>query len=180
MAHSKVLKALISAIPIISMVPAIVDAEDTMHFAAELSTAQAVPAPSGGNVHRAVATADFNLDLSAVQVYLVVRDGGHVVAAHFHCALPGESGPVAFGLFSPGPLAFGGVQAQGTLTNADFTGADCVSSIGRPVNTIAALAFAMREGLIYLNVHTTDNPAGEVRGQMLVTEGAVASIDPMQ
>jgi hypothetical protein len=30
----------------------------------------------------------------------------------------------------------------------DFTGADCVDEIGRPVSKIAALAFAMRDGLI--------------------------------
>ena len=57
-------------------------------------------------------------------------------------------------------------EVEGVLTNADFTGADCVPIIGRPVNNIAALAFAMEQGLIYINVHTTDNLPGEVRGQM--------------
>lgn len=180
MTYRKYITSLLIAISFVLMAPAVSFADDTMHFAAKLSSAQSVPAPDGGIIHRAVATADFNLELSTVRVHLVVRDGTHVVAAHFHCALPGDAGPVAFGLFSPGPLAFGGVQAKGTLTNADFTGSDCVPAIGRPVNTIAALAFAMREGLIYLNVHTTDNPAGEVRGQMLQVQGAVATIDPMQ
>jgi hypothetical protein len=53
------------------------------------------------------------------------------------------------------------------LLNTDFTGADCVPNIGRPVNNLAALAFAMRDGLIYANVHTTNFPGGEIRGQML-------------
>ena len=180
MTHRKSVTMLLIAALLVLAAPAVTCADDTMHFAAKLSPAQGIPAPEGGIIHRAVATADFNLELSAVRVHLVVRNGARVVAAHFHCGLPGEAGPVAFGLFSPGPLAFGGVQAKGTLTNADFTGSDCVPAIGRPVNTIAALAFAMREGLIYLNVHTTDNPAGEVRGQMLQVEGAVQSIDPMQ
>jgi tRNA pseudouridine-54 N-methylase len=58
--------------------------------------------------------------------------------------------------------------ASGTLNNNDLVGgAGCVDVIGRPVTNIAALAFAMREGLIYVNLHTTDNPAGEVRGQLL-------------
>jgi len=39
--------------------------------------------------------------------------------------------------------------------------------VGRPVSNIAALAFAMRDGLIYFNVHTTEFSSGEIRGQML-------------
>lgn len=180
MANRKLFKSLLVVATVVLIAPGATGADDTMHFAAELSTAQELPAPAAGIIHRAVGTADFDLELSSVRVHLVVRDGTHVQAAHFHCALPGENGPVAFGLFSPGPLAYGGLQAQGTLTNADFTGADCVPLIGRPVNTIAALAFAMREGLIYLNVHTAENPAGEVRGQMLQVDGAVATVNPTQ
>ena len=111
--------------------------------------------------------AKFDKAFTRVEVKLRVQGGDNVMAAHFHCARPGETGPVEFGLFSPGPLLFDGERAKGTLTNADFTGADCVPTIGRPVNNIVALAFAMRDGLIYANVHTTDNPPGEVRGQLL-------------
>jgi hypothetical protein len=135
---------------------------------ANLSGAQEAGAPPiPGLIKRANVTANFAKDLSSVFVQLKVEGGGNVVAAHFHCALAGSNGPVAFGLFSPGPLSYDGTLASGTLTNADFTGADCTGVIGRPVSNIAALALAMRDGLIYVNVHTTDNPPGEVRGQML-------------
>ena len=143
------------------------DEGKSFKFAAALSIAQSVPVPGPGMIQRARISAVFDRSLSEVQVRLRVRGGGSVVAAHFHCALPGVTGPVAFGLFSPGPLTFDGERAMGTLTNADFTGADCVPGIGRPVNNIAALAFAMREGLIYANVHTLDNLPGEVRGQLI-------------
>ncbi len=134
---------------------------------ADLSSAQSVPTPGPGFIESASATAKFDRDLSSVRVKLRVQGGFNVVAAHFHCARPGSIGPVAFGLFSPGPLIFDGSKAEGTLTNADFVGANCVPFIGRPVNNIAALALAMRDGLIYINVHTLDNLPGEVRGQML-------------
>ena len=86
--------------------------------------------------------------------------------AYFLCARAGQNGPIAFGLVDPGPLAFDGGEVDGVLTNADFTGADCVPSIGRPVNNIAVLAFAMKDGLIYINVHSKAFPPGELRGQM--------------
>ncbi len=44
---------------------------------------------------------------------------------------------------------------------------DTASGIGRPVNNIAALALAMRDGLIYINVHTAAFGGGEIRGQLL-------------
>ncbi len=138
-----------------------------LEFEAEMTTAQEVPTPGPGLISGSDVIAVFDEGFTEVDVTLKVDGGDNVVAAHFHCALPGEIGPVAFGLFGPGPLGFDGSEAKGVLTNADFTGADCNPTIGRPVNNIAALALAMREGLIYSNVHTTDNLPGEVRGQML-------------
>jgi hypothetical protein len=92
---------------------------------------------------------------------------GTIFRAHFHCGRPGQNGPIIFGLFSPGPFPVSNI-VQGTLTNADSTGADCTMAIGRVVNNLASLAFAMRDGLIYANVHTTpDFTGGEVRGQMI-------------
>jgi hypothetical protein len=44
---------------------------------------------------------------------------------------------------------------------------DCPTPIGMPINNIASLAFAMRDGLIYANVHTVANSGGEARGQLL-------------
>ena len=116
-----------------------------------------------GKIH-----AKFDKALTEVAVNLRIQDlTGVFAAAHFHCGRPGQNGPVSFGLVNPGPLAFDGQRVRGTLTNTDFTGADCLPVIGRPVNNIAALAFAMRDGLIYVNVHSTDFPPGEIRGQMI-------------
>ena len=142
---------LIGSLVIVStlvMMPLTVIADDdengTWKFVATASTEQETMEPVPGLIRRTTVSATFDQSLSEVKVRLNVRGGDNVVAAHFHCALPGQNGAVAFGLFSPGPLFFDGARASGTLTNADWTGADCVGFIGRPVNTIAALAFAMR------------------------------------
>jgi len=135
-------------------------------FEAQLSGEQEVAVPDPGLIENADVVVRFDAALTEVDVTLMVRGGANVTGAHFHCALPGENGSLVFGLFSPGPLVFDGRRAEGVLINADVSVVDCNTAIGRPVNNIAALAFAMHEGLIYANVHTTDNPAGEVRGQM--------------
>jgi len=148
---------------------------DERLFDATLSGAQEVVLDAEGNlVPGGTDTAatgrihvQFTKAFASVRVHLRVSGlTGTFAAAHFHCGRPGENGPVAFGLVNPGPLTFDGSRIRGTLTNADFTGADCLAVVGRPVNNIAALAFAMRDGLIYANVHSDVFPAGEIRGQM--------------
>ncbi len=146
----------------------IADAVDfSRDFEAHLSGAQELPTPVAGLTTGGFVSAKFDEAFTKVDVELIVDGGANVMAAHFHCARAGVIGPVTFGLFSPGPLGFDGKTAKGTLTNADWTGVDCVPTVGTPVNNIAALAFAMDDGLIYANVHTTENPPGEIRGQLL-------------
>jgi hypothetical protein len=148
------------------------DDDRELRFSATLTGAQEVTTPAGGvdTDGKSMVSAKFDAGLTQVVVRLRLRNlSSPAVAAHFHCARPGLNGPVVFGLVSPGQcegLDQGKIR-RCTLTNADFTGADCNTGIGRPVNNIAALAFAMRDGLIYTNVHTPANPGGEVRGQML-------------
>jgi hypothetical protein len=145
-------------------------------FEANLSGAQEVPArptPATGKVD-----VEFDEAFTRAEVRLRVFNIQNVVAAHLHCNRAGLNGPVVFGLFSPGDFTFDAAsgEAEGVLTNDDFTGADCDPVIDRPVNNIAALASAMQDGLIYANVHTNDGegdpnsgpgdfPDGEIRGQ---------------
>ena len=149
--------------------PSPVNAAEAREFEAKLSGEQQVTAVE--STGRGRAEARFNRAFRFVNVEVVINDlVGTVTAAHFHCARPGENGPVVFGLISPGPLALNGNRIQGTLTNADYTGSDCTTNIGRQVNNMASLAFAMRDGLIYVNVHTDTSPSGEVRGQMVESD----------
>lgn len=130
-----------------------------------LTGAQEVPAADTPAIGKA--KVKFDHGYTQVEVSIEVKDlVGSLSGAHFHCARPSANGPVVLGLISPGPLSFDGKKIRGTLTNADFSGNDCVPSTGRPITNVAALAFAIRDGLIYLNLHTDAFPGGEVRGQL--------------
>jgi hypothetical protein len=136
-----------------------------MKFAARLSGAQQSPAvatAADGKV-----TVKFDEALTQAEVKLTMTGIVNFTAAHFHCNRPGQNGSVAFGLIAPGNCSLVGDQINCTLTNLDLVANMCASEVGREVNNIAALAFAMRDGLIYANVHTMANTSGEIRGQMI-------------
>lgn len=142
-----------------------------LRLSATLSGAQEVTDPSGGvdTVATGEIEATFDPGLTQVAVRLRTFDIDNVTRAHFHCARAGANGPIALGLFDPGPCVFDEAtgETECTLSNDDFQLADCITPIGRPVVNIASLFFAMRDGLIYANVHTSDFPGGEIRGQLL-------------
>ena len=141
----------------------------SLDFFAVLTGAQEVTNPPGGVDSNKAGTAfvTFDAGFTKARVHVRVNDASNVIAAHFHCGSPGQNGPVKFGLISPGQLMLDGNMINGTLTNTDASGADCMPVVGRPINNIASLALAMRDGLIYINIHTTNFTGGEIRGQML-------------
>nr|WP_237691093.1 CHRD domain-containing protein [Paenibacillus caui] len=93
---------------------------------------------------------------------LVIRNINRVTQAHIHLGRRGENGPIVAFLF--GPSKFGisvrrGV-IRGTLTRNDLVG---------PLRgkTIRDLVREMERGNTYVNVHTVQNPDGEIRGQII-------------
>ena len=106
----------------------------------------------------------FDKGYTQVEVDIEIKNlVGSFVGAHFHCARPAQNGPIVLGLISPGPLTFDGKKIKGTLTNDDLGSVSCGAT---DISNIVALAFAIRDGLIYLNVHTDAFPGGEIRGQL--------------
>jgi hypothetical protein len=92
----------------------------------------------------------------------------NVTAAHLHCAIPGKNGPVIVPLYSSGsstPMNSNGQLASGSITAADILPAAMQCSPN--IQTLQHLMQAMREGQIYVNVHTVQNPSGEIRGQIM-------------
>ncbi|WP_242117670.1 CHRD domain-containing protein [Aestuariivivens sediminicola] len=99
-------------------------------------------------------------DETMIYYKIIVANIENVRASHFHKAPPGENGGVVVGLFL-GPKKegrFNGILAEGYITSESF------SEDGE--NKLAMLIQDIRDGNIYINVHTDKNPPGELRGQL--------------
>ncbi len=119
-----------------------------LNFDAFLNTAQEIPAPSGSN---ATGVAWFSVSQTMDTLwYEVQAEGltGSITGAHIHLGSLGNTGGVAIDLSS-------GIT-QGSRIKGMITGSSINPGI---VNT-------MLSGGTYLNLHTTANPAGEIRGQV--------------
>jgi hypothetical protein len=117
---------------------------------------------------RASGKATFRLDKDGdeMRFKLVVKKIENLTMAHIHVSdVPGGNGPPVVWLYPEGPPPdeipgrFSSRLAKGFFTADDF------------VNTLAGMEFealltAIEEGRTYVNVHTTQNPGGEIRGQI--------------
>lgn len=117
---------------------------------------------------------EFNNDLSEAEFTLEVFNGVAINQAHLHCAPAGVNGPIVVFLFplgGSGPIEPGmdvnGILSEGVLTNTDIIPIEDDPNCGVIINNIASLAFAAKNGLIYVNTHSDANPSGVVRGQLL-------------
>jgi hypothetical protein len=114
---------------------------------ASLAAAKEVPKPTGV---RSNARGTFSAGLTrtgtrgTLSWRLTFRGlTGAAGAAHIHLAKPGVAGPVAVALCGP-----------------------CRSGVRGTAKLKARTLTALLAGRAYVNVHTTKNPAGEIRGQI--------------
>jgi hypothetical protein len=102
-----------------------------------------------------------------------IRD---VTEAHIHLGPQGEPGPIVVWLY-PSVQAREGEQRpgrfDGLLATGSFTADDLVGPLeGQSLNDLVR---EMRAGNTFANTHTTANPAGEIRGQIISTAGDEAT-----
>lgn len=169
--------ALITGLSVIvaAMVGTVATALPTvMNMTTHMSTAEEVPVPNFNAIERnPQGTTVLRLNNNGELTYrLNVANIENVTMAHIHLGAPGVAGPVVVWLypneaplqpteipgFSNGPLT------SGTITDGDvnFGG----NANFPPVNTVADLLDHVRAGNAYVNVHTTQNGPGEIRGQI--------------
>ncbi len=104
-------------------------------------------------------------DGNSLHFKLIVANIENVTMAHFHLAPEGVNGPVVVWLYPSGPPAqlIPG-RSQGPLSEGEVTAANLVGPLAG--QSMTELAEAIRNGNIYVNVHTSAYPGGEVRGQL--------------
>jgi hypothetical protein len=83
-----------------------------------------------------------------------------VTAGHIHLGKPGENGPIVFTMFKYDPPR-NEVSETGTITADKLEG----PMAGKRVLDVA---LAGSNGSLYMNIHTVENPNGEIRGTSTV------------
>ncbi|WP_423128872.1 CHRD domain-containing protein [Gaoshiqia sp. Z1-71] len=138
-------------------------AKKAMIFKAHLSGNQEVPAVETTATGEAVFL--LNKDGDALTFKLIVANIDNVRMAHIHLAPAGVNGGVVVWLYPSAPPfqlipgTTNGILAEGTITEANFSGA----LLGQPFSELVS---AMSAGNAYVNVHTDAYPGGEIRGQI--------------
>lgn len=112
------------------------------------------------------ATLQLNRAGDELRYKLNVANIDDVLMAHIHLGGRDENGPVVVWLYPEGGPPpeliegrFDGVLVEDVITGDDLVGPLADASFGD-------LLDAMRDGTTYVNVHTTANPPGEIRGQI--------------
>lgn len=121
-----------------------------------LSGAEEVPAVTAnaiGYFSGTLTDGKLEFDLSAV--------GPELTMAHIHLGDKGANGPVVAFLFGPADPAVGALHPTGTITEANL--------VGPLAGNWKGFADALARGTLYVNVHSTANPAGLIRGQIPAT-----------
>jgi hypothetical protein len=143
--------------------------EVVLNFVAPLSGDQEVPPADT----RARGNAIFQLskDGTELSYKLIVANIENVTQAHIHGPAPrGVNTGVVVWLYPDAPPAtlipgrFNGVLAEGTITADNLVGTLAGQSLGVLIEMIKA-------GNAYVNVHTSQFPPGEIRGQIDIGNG---------
>ena len=133
------------------------------NFVAHLSGGEEVPPADT----KATGQAKFQLSKDGTELSFRVNVANieNVTQAHIHLAPAGENGGVVAWLYPDAPpqqLIPG--RTQGTLAKGTITAGDLVGSFAG--QGLDALVEAMEAGDTYVNVHTSQFPGGEIRGQI--------------
>lgn len=120
-------------------------------------------------------TLDYDLTLTNLN--------GVVTGAHIHMGRPGFNGPIVADLNAPG---LGGAAAASSSSSSSSSGGGTAMTSNSVSGTIRStdlkgplegkqitdLVKLIQEGRAYTNVHTEQNPNGEIRGQLLTSSSS--------
>jgi CHRD domain len=134
--------------------------EEEERFITELTGFEEVPPVNNTS---AIGVAEFKLGQDNIMYIVNVTDIENVTAAHIHSGQVGENGPIVITLFkedTPTTTMTTGVLSEGNITATNLEG----PMAGKLLSNLTS---AMSNDQTYVNVHTQQNPNGEIRGQIL-------------
>jgi hypothetical protein len=133
------------------------------HFAATMSSGNEVPASPHPNPSATGSATYTVVDGGTAVNYTVTFSGlsGNATMGHIHVGTSSESGGVVVPFTVP--AATSGTFA-GSFTAADVR-AGSTASQTVTAGDMNSMLSAMRAKATYTNIHTSSNPAGEIRGQ---------------
>ncbi len=102
---------------------------------------------------------------TAISFRVIVCDIINVTASHIHVGAAGTNGPVIIP-FIHGVL-FSSPHGCKTLAEGTRTAADLNTKASPSITSWNDFVKALLAGNTYVNVHTTANPGGEIRGQLV-------------
>jgi hypothetical protein len=138
-------------------------AGDKRNFTAHLAGRNEIPAVQ--TLAQGQAIFKLKADGTELHFKLIVANIEDVLMSHIHLGFADENGPVAVWLYPAAappqliPGRFDGVLAEGVITDASIVP-------GVPLTSLEDLIDVIRAGGAYVNVHTSANPSGEIRGQI--------------
>jgi hypothetical protein len=119
------------------------------------------------NASLAQGQAQFRLsaDGTTLSYKLIVANIENVTQSHIHMAPAGTNGGIVVWLYpSAPPLQLIPGRTQGVLAEGEITSANVIGGLaGQGLDGLLA---AIRAGNTYVNVHTSQFPPGEIRGQI--------------
>lgn len=129
-----------------------------VYFVTNMTGQEEVPPVDTQAVGEAILTQDLPLN-QTVHYFVNVTGIEGVSQGHIHSGAEGENGPIVVTLFN-----FDSPQNE-VLQYSNFT----ASNLEGPMEgkTMQDLIAAMKNGSTYINVHTEQNPNGEIRGQLM-------------
>lgn len=152
---------LLTALMFVFCVAGAVQAQ-TVSFTATLSGASEVP----GVVTGAFGTADVTWDV-ATQTLSWIIDVFNMPTgtsnAHFHVGGPGVAGPTVVNIAFPAQIS-NDYRLTGSATAANLT-----QRAEQGIRSWQDLEQSLFGGQLYINIHSTANPGGEIRGQVIRT-----------
>jgi hypothetical protein len=134
-----------------------------MTFTAALHGGNEVPGVLTGAVGTGTATLDLAAKTVTYRIDVYNMPVG-TTASHFHVGAPGVAGPVVVN-FTVAAGISNDFSISGTASATDL-----IARGAQGINSWEDFLQALMLGNVYMNVHSTNNPGGEIRGQVLVKQ----------